>query len=192
MISSIYLCFLACQFNHFLRQLLELVAGFLVHRKKLPNLSDDHSGHIIHRKRLLLVVFHGFLHSLEHGSGNGFSRLFAAVHLFLNVPQDGKEHILDFFNLCFMVTHFLGVQELQVLSCFCPVFRVFFHQVGQGSRCHLDKLVSCCYALCRRILKINPYQIYQLRKIPVFQQAVEDLHINSTRHKPPHGSLGQA
>ena len=42
------------------------------------------------------------------------------------------------------------------------------------------------------VLKINPYQIYQLREIPVFQQAVEDLHINSTRHEPPHGSLGQA
>ena len=36
MISSIYLCFLACQFNHFLRQLLELPGSFLVHRKKLP------------------------------------------------------------------------------------------------------------------------------------------------------------
>ena len=58
-----------------------------------------------------------------------------------------------------------------------------------GSRCHLDELVSCHYSLCRRVLKINPYQIYQLRKIPVFQQAVEDLHINSTRHKPPHGPL---
>ena len=32
-----------------------------------------------------------------------------------------------------------------------------------------DKLVSCCYPLCRRVLKINPYQIYQFGKIPVFQ-----------------------
>ena len=93
MISSIYLCFLACQFNHFLRQLLELPGSFLVHRKKLPDPSGNHSGHIIHRKRLLLVVFHGFLHSLEHGSGNGFSRLLAAVHLFLNVPRRAADEL---------------------------------------------------------------------------------------------------
>ena len=32
----------------------------------------------------------------------------------------------------------------------------------QGSRCHFNQLVSCHNALCRCVLKINPYQIHQL------------------------------
>ena len=49
-----------------------------------------------------------------------------------------------------------GTVDVQILSCFCPMFRVFFHQIGQGSRCQFNQLVSCHDTLCRCVLKINP------------------------------------
>jgi len=72
------------------------------------------------------------------------------------------------------------------------VFRVFFHQVRQGSRCHLNKLVPCHNPPRRCILEINPYQVHQPWETFVFQQAVEDFHINRARHKPFNRFIRQA
>ena len=49
---------------------------------------------------------------LEHSGGHSFPRLFSVINVFLNVPQDSKEHIFDFLNLRLMFPHLLGVQKL--------------------------------------------------------------------------------
>ena len=92
------------------------------------------------------------------------------------------EHIFDFFNLRFMFPHLLGVQNAEIAL---PGVPIVLSSGRTGSRCHLDKLVSCCYALCRRILKINPYpnlSAWENSCVPT--EAVEDLHINSTVTSP--------
>ena len=126
--------------NHPFRQLLEQVGSFLVHRGKLSDLSSNYFCYIVYGKRVLLLFRQCIPHGLKHCGGGYFSRLSTAIHIFFNIPQDGKENILDFFNLRFMFPQLLGVQKLQILLCFRPVFRVFIHQVRQGSRCHLDNL----------------------------------------------------
>ena len=50
--------------------------------------AGNHTGNIIHCHRLLLLLRQRGPHGLEHHSGSDFSRLFAAVHIFLNIPQD--------------------------------------------------------------------------------------------------------
>ena len=113
-------------FNHFLRHLLELSGGFLVHRYELSELSRKHLESVIHRNRLLHVSFHSFLHGLEHGSGSGISRLFPILYIVLYVPQNGKEQVFYLLYLRFILAQLLSVQKLQVLPCFRPVFRLIF------------------------------------------------------------------
>ena len=46
-------------------------------------------------KRDLLPLRQCVPHGLEHGGGHSFTRLFSAFHIFLNIPQDSKEHTLS-------------------------------------------------------------------------------------------------
>ena len=92
------------------RQLLEQVGGFLVHRRKLSDLSGNHRCYIINGNRFLFLFYQCVPHGLKHGGGYSFPRLFSFFHILLNVPQDSKEHALDFLNLRFMLPHLLCVQ----------------------------------------------------------------------------------
>ena len=94
------------------RQLLEQVGSFFVHRRKLSDLSGYHRCYIVNGKRVLFLLRHSVPHGLEHSGGHSFSRLFPVVNVFLNVPQDSKEHIFDFLYLRFMFPHLLSVQKL--------------------------------------------------------------------------------
>ena len=63
-----------------------------------------------------------------------------------------------------MFTYLLGIQKLQNLLRFRPVFRVLFHQARQG-----DVVISISWFLTvipfAAVLKINPYQIDCLNEI---------------------------
>lgn len=70
--------------------------------------------------------------------------------------------------------------------------RYVFHQVGQRRYSHFNELVSCHNALCRCVLKINPYQVYQVLGNFYVQQAVEDFRVCRPCYKPSDCSFGQA
>lgn len=78
--------------------------------------------------KLLLLLLCGVLDVLKHSRGDSLSRLFSAVYIILNVPQDRKEHIFDFFNFRFMFVCLLCVHKLYILSCLCPVLRAVFRE----------------------------------------------------------------
>ncbi len=76
------------------------VGGFLVHRRKLSDLSGNHRRYIVNGKRFLFLLRQCVPHGLEHSGGHSFPRLFPVVNIFLNdlergesASKTGRKHI---------------------------------------------------------------------------------------------------
>ena len=101
-IYSILIFLLLRLLQHFVSKLLEQINGLFIHRCKLSDFSGNHRRYIINGNPVLLLFLQCVPHGLEHSGSHKFSRLFAVVNVFLNIPQDSEEYIFDFLNLRFM------------------------------------------------------------------------------------------